>query len=230
MKPSTMWDDPSGRVRLICADCMPIMRAFEDKEFDAIITDWPYNAGMAYADDPTGDQLTYRRYKQWAGEWLEQAKRVANTVAFTPGISNLAMWMDIEKPLWVAAWHKPAAMGRCVVGFNNWEPILIYGECQSGNDVISAPVKTIPGLDWHPCPKPREWAAGMLKRFLIPGGHALDTFVGSGTLLEAAKFGGWRATGIDRSPTYCAKIKERLAQMSLFDDRKPNAQILLSAE
>lgn len=73
-------------------------------------------------------------------------------------------------------------MGRCVVGFNNWEPIAVYGTPKkAGCDVIRAMITPDPTVKGHPCPKPKEWAIKQIEAFTEPGDTVLDIFMGSGT-------------------------------------------------
>ena len=119
---------------------------------DAVITDPPYGVGFAYeSHDDRNDG-----YADWCATWFEELQETRQcsprVVAISCGISNLQMW---PKPTWVMAWHKPASMGRCAVGFNNWEPVLIYGKVgRQIVDVFRATITPDDELKAHPCPKP----------------------------------------------------------------------------
>ena len=112
------------------------------------------------------------------------------------GVANIGMWWRIAAPRWVCAWHKPAAMGRCTLGFNNWEPVLVYGKTVGQtSDVFRAPIIPDESVRGHPCPKPLEWAAKQIA--IVPEGTVLDPFMGSGTTLRAAKDLGRKAIGVE---------------------------------
>jgi len=109
-------------------------------------------------------------------------------------------------------WHKPAAMGRCFVGFNNWEPLAVWGRPhRQGADVIRATINPDPALKGHPCPKPLVWGRDLVKMFCPPGGTVLDCFGGSGTVGVAAVIEGRRAVIIEREPAYAAVARRRIA-------------------
>jgi len=171
-------------ITLLNIDCMEYMATVSNKYFDITITDPPYNVGFKYNshDDNMED------YYGWCSQWLWECERITSgIVAISCGIGNIGIWYNIKKPIWVAAWHKPASMGRCPLGFNNWEPILIYGKPIKQNvDVIRAPIIPDKEIDFHPCPKPLKWATHQLNQFTESGCKVFDPFVGSGTVAIAA--------------------------------------------
>lgn len=64
----------------------------------------------------------------------------------------------------------------------------------------------------HPTVKPMALITYLLKLVVPPGGTVLDPFVGSGTLLVAARALGIGAIGIERENEYCEIAVKRLAQ------------------
>ena len=206
------------KIEIHYGDCIEIMKTFDDKTFDITITDPPYNVGFKYNEH--NDEM--ENYKEWCAEWLEQCLRLTTgIVAISCGTVNIGMWHTIKKPVWVAAWHKPATMGRCPLGFNNWEPILIYGKpVKQSVDVIKAMIKPDPTIDFHPCPKPLNWAAMQLHHFANEAGNLLDPFSGSGTTMVAAYKQKFSFTGIEKDEQYFLKSIERfnnsILQQTLF--------------
>src|SRR5207244_1468137 len=119
-------------------------------------------------------------------------------------------------PSWVMAWHKPAAMGRSAIGFNNWEPIFVYGKAhRQVTDVVTAMILPDLSVEGHPCPKPLRWATSLVETFSLPGGLVLDPFMGSGTTVVAAKELGRRAIGIEIEERFCEMAIRRLSQQVL---------------
>lgn len=200
-------------VALYHADCREALREIESA--DAVLTDPPYNVGIQYGngtDDVRSD------YAAWCGSWFDECRRIASCVALTPGLANLPVWYGREDPPdWVIAWHKPAAMGRCHVGFNNWEPVLLWGKpAQQSADVITAPLIPDADLDGHPCPKPIKWATALIGMLTRPGDLIVDPFAGSGTTMRAARDMGRRYIGIEIEERYCEMAVRRLNQQ-VFD-------------
>lgn len=185
-------------------------------QVDAVITDPPYGVGFAYAshdDTPIG-------YQDWCAEWFASLRAICDgPIAISCGLANVADW---PKPTWMLAWHKPAAMGRCAVGFNNWEPVLLYGKPrgEQGADVIRAPLIPDDALAGHPCPKPLGWATGLIHRVASKCETILDPFMGSGTTGVAAVQMGKRFIGIECDPDYfrmaCKRIEDAQRQGDMF--------------
>lgn len=178
---------------------------------DVAITDPPYNVGIAYGD---GTNDTRSDYAEWCGSWFRELRSKCRVVALTPGIANVGLWTAIEEPLWMVAWNKPAAMGRAPLGFNNWEPVLVWGEPKrpAFADAFTAPLVTRDDLGDHPCPKPLKWGTWLVGRLTSESDVVVDPFVGSGTVLVAAKQAGRKCVGIEVEERFCELAAKRLAQ------------------
>jgi site-specific DNA-methyltransferase (adenine-specific) len=213
---------------LICGDSLKVLPTLPDASVDAVVTDPPYNVGVEYAS--TNDGRT--DYKEWSACWLAEVRRVCRgPVLFTCGIVNLGMWHEIARPNWVLCWWKPASSSRSPVGFNNWEPVLLYGQLPKRNycDVVRTteqaklPVTHKKFPIAHPCPKPVEWAARLVG-MLPPGSTVLDPFMGSGTVGIACVRAGCSFVGIEVDAAYFAVAQRRVAdaqaQAPLFAEAK----------
>lgn len=197
-----------GGVTIYHGDCREIMPALA---VDAVLTDPPYNVGLAYCD---GDARL--DYAEWSREWFSAAPR---PLVFTPGIVNLGMWLEIERPRWVCAWVKPnQSSSSALNGFNAWEPVLVYGKHRKpiGQDVWISNVGQQHGVGDHPCPKHLPSWSKILSSVTLVGDLVLDPFMGSGTTLRAAKDLGRRAIGIEIEERYCEIAAKRLAQEVLL--------------
>jgi len=64
----------------------------------------------------------------------------------------------------------------------------------------------------HPTVKPLALMKWLVKLVTPPGGVVLDPFCGSGTTLEAARYLGFQAIGIDTEAEYIEDAKRRLGQ------------------
>ena len=190
-------------------DCLEYLKTLAPGSVDAVVTDPPYNVGFSYSS--TNDKRA--DYAEWCVAWLAQLERVCSgPIAISVGQSNLSMWAKIKPPTWWMAWWKPAAMGRCVVGFNNWEPIALYGKPHNaGCDVIRATIKPDPSLAGHPCPKPLEWATQQISVLVPSIATILDPFMGSGTTGVACVRTGRNFIGCEIDPGYYAIAQKRIA-------------------
>ncbi len=203
-----------GDCTLYQGDCLEIMPTLD--KVDAVVTDPPYGVDFKYeSHNDTSDG-----YTEWCGDWkAELDTLVDGPIAISCGMANLQDW---PKATWVLCWHKPASMGRCAVGFNNWEPVLIYGKIRNGQiaDVFKAPIVPDPSLDGHPCPKPLGWGLALVDRITKPQDVILDPFMGSGTTGVACAKMGRKFIGIELEPKYfdiaCERIQKAYDQPDLF--------------
>ncbi len=181
-------------------DCREVMPGLEP--VGLVVADPPYGMGKA-----TWDVLMPPE------EWLPQARRFP-TVAVFCGVRGLH---DYPRPDWTGAWVRVASTQRAgrFGGFNNWEPVLIYGGNKFDNDVFSVPNIQDKAAAGHPTTKPEKLLRLMVHR-LSPSGTVLDPFMGSGTTLRAAKDLGRKAIGIEIEERYCEIAAKRLGQGALF--------------
>ena len=202
-----------GDAELWLGDCLEIIPTLP--KVDAVITDPPYGVGFQYESHDD----TNVGYADWCKRWFAMLGDVSDLIAISCGISNLQDW---AKPDWTLCWHKPASMGRCFVGFNNWEPVILYGKPPKQIvDVFRATIVPDSSLDGHPCPKPLAWGTGLVECLTTPQQTVLDPFLGSGTTGVAAVQLGRKFIGIERESKYfdiaCRRIEQAYAQRPLFE-------------
>lgn len=65
-------------------------------------------------------------------------------------------------------------------------------------------------VGWHPAQLPPEPLRRIVLGWTSPGDRVMDAFVGSGSLGRVALAAGRDFVGVDRSPTYLTRVKERL--------------------
>lgn len=206
----------------ICGDCIKVMKTFETKSVDIVVTDPPYGIGLRY--DKYRD--TEANWFKLMSEALPEIIRVSK-MAILPccRIVNLKWIYANFPPDWLICWYKGSTGHRSYIGFNDWEPHLVYGKVTDNLTMhdyfqtVSSPKK---GTYNHPCPKPIEWANWILERTTKEGDIVLDPFVGSGTTCLSAKQMNRQWIGIDVSPEYCRIACDRLgvSDYEKFSERK----------
>jgi site-specific DNA-methyltransferase (adenine-specific) len=181
---------------------------------DAIVTDPPYGLDFAYAS-----------YDDSRAAWFDlmdavvPMMRAAARCVVMPmcGIDRAGWWYANHAPDWLMAWYKGSPGHRAFVGFNDWEPHLIWGKPPTQ---IHDYFQTRAGFEMatsfddngHPCPKPEAWAKWLVSRISAEGATVLDPFMGSGTTLVAAKSLGRHAIGIEIEERYCEIAAQRCSQ------------------
>lgn len=189
-----------------CRDLLPHLRA------DAVVTDPPYGIGFEYDSHDDAEAQWY--------ELMDEAvplMRAAAPFVVLPScaIKRMAWWYGNHPPDWIIAWHKGSPGHQSAIGFNDWEPHVVYGR---PHKPMHDHFQTKCGFDdnGHPCPKPIEWANWLVSRSCPDGGTIIDPFAGSGTTLVAAKYHGRKAIGIESSRSYCDIIVRRCSQDVLW--------------
>lgn len=201
MKP--YYDDGKGIV-IWHGDCREILPTLP--KVDLVLTDPPYGVGLEYASyDDTS--VAWRELMSWL---VPVCKRVS-TMTIMPSCRILELpWIYATVPPdWLICWYKGSPGTAGFLGFNDWEPLLVYGK-QPGlqmHDYFYVQPKAF--KNGHPCAKPEEWATWIMSRI---GGDVIDPFMGSGTTLRAAKDLGRKAIGIEIEERYCEIAARRLQQ------------------
>ena len=207
-------------VTLYCGDCrelLPLLRG----AWDVCITDpvWPNTkANLIGSDDPIG------LFAQ-VGQLLEG--RIKRLVVQLGGDSDPRILSGVPSslPFFRTCWLeyvRPHYKGRLLytsdVAYVFGPPPpsrrgahLIPGHCIQ-NDSEKRPAS-------HPCPRQLMHVDWLVQWF--GEGTIIDPFAGVGTTLVAAKYGGYKAVGIEVEPRFCEAAVERLLQGVLdFDANK----------
>jgi len=201
--------------KVICGDCLAVMKDIPDKSVDLVITDPPYGVGMEY------DQFTDNKeeLKKLIDNFMPEVLRIGKVVLLTPGNGNQHLY---PIPNWTLAWFYRGGANQCTWGFNTWQPILAYGKCPYRTNNLGARPDTIwkeetPKANGHPCPKPIEfWKELLVRGSVKETDIILDPFNGSGTTCVAAKQLHRNFIGIEISEAYCKIAQQRLRQEILL--------------
>lgn len=103
---------------------------------------------------------------------------------------------------------------------DQWEALRRphFAQPRTKSDVLRYNVVKLDKRVGHPCEKPVDLLADLIKTSTRPGDLVLDCFAGSGATGIAAKMTGRRAILIEREESYCRLIRRRLENDSpLFD-------------
>lgn len=156
-------------------------------------------------------------------DFIPEAKRVSQMLIMPSCSINKLTWIYLNfAPDWLICWYKGSPGHNSYVGFNDWEPLLVYGKTKGIciHDYINVKNTENMGSFGHPCPKPIKWFELLYKKILDGNGKVLDCFMGSGTSAIAAHKQGldYVGTEIDKD-YYEASIKRynnAIMQQTLF--------------
>lgn len=182
-------------VTLYHGDCREVLGRIAA---DVLVTDPPYPNNAGHFDE----SVEVAREILQAGAWREV----------------IAFWSELEPPpvplplVAVHVWHRTNVNGR------PYEPAFQFAADgrKRRSEVMQHPAifnGAGPGCHeylGHPTQKPKVIMRRLLER--TSPGVVLDPFAGSGSTLDAAKFLGRRAIGIEQNERYCEIAARRLAQ------------------
>lgn len=189
--------------------CLDTMSRMPDKFVDLTLTDPPY-----------GIDLEYDNYVDTEDNWFALMEKVipeiirVSKMAIFPSckIHRLPWIYKNFPPDWMIAWYKGSVGHNSPIGFNDWEPHLVYGRgkniCMHDYfQTLSSPKMNTYG---HPCPKPDEWAEWLITKASKKGDLVYDPFMGSGTVGYVAYLNERNYIGSEISAEYCKIIKKRI--------------------
>ena len=191
-------------------DCLEVMKELPDKSIDLVLTDPPYGVDLKYSDYVDTESNWFDLFESIIPEF----KRIAD-VSILPScqIKRLEYIYKTFPPDWLICWYKGSAGTSGFLGFNDWEPLLVYGKKKIYmHDYLAINNNEKMGSYGHPCPKPIGWAKWFISRVTNEGDTILDPFLGSGTTARACKDLGRKCIGIEISQKYCDIAVKRLGQ------------------
>lgn len=198
-----------SNIQIIHGDSLEAMKAMPDKAYDLCLTDPPYGVNLQY----NTYQDTEDNWFNLMDKFIPEAKRIAKMVIMPScQIKRLGWFYNNHKPDWLICWHKGSTGCVSYIGFNDWEPLVVYGKTMPKlfmHDFLSLNNEEKMGNHNHPCPKPLGWAKWLMKRALPNGGSVIDPFCGSGTSAIAADIMGFDFTGYEIDKDYYEAALDR---------------------
>lgn len=200
----------SENIKIVNDDCLNYMATLSDKSIDLVLTDPPY-----------GINLKYDQYADTEDNWytlmekaLPEIIRVSR-MAILPScqIKRLKWIYQNFPPDWLICWYKGSPGHASYIGFNDWEPHLVYGRTKNRmymHDYFQTKGSPKKETFGHPCPKPIEWAYWLIERATEEGDLVLDPFAGSFTTGVACVILNRKFIGIEISNNYYDIGKQRL--------------------
>jgi site-specific DNA-methyltransferase (adenine-specific) len=189
------------------SDCREILPHLP--KVDLVLTDPPYGVNFVYSS--YFDSIV--AWRQLMDEFIPSARAISEMLIMPSCQIKELPWIYMNhSPDWLICWYKGSPGHVAYIGFNDWEPLLVYGKKKGLQMHDYFYCQPSPANNGHPCPKPIKWANHLIGKTTIKGDTVLDCFMGSGTTLVAAKQLGRKAIGIEIEQRYCDIAVKRLGQ------------------
>ena len=210
-----------GEHRLMCGDSTKIEdveKLMDGKKADMVFTDPPYGIDYQYNSYEDTEDNWYRLMND-----VVPIARTYSDFVIMPccRIKRLEWWYKNHTPDWLMCWYKGSPGHRSHIGFNDWEPHLVWGKPRNH---IHDYWQTRCGFetDNHSCPKPIEYSAWIIERAINSNDIVLDVFGGSGSTLMAADQLNRKCYMMELDPHYCSVIIDRWQQFTGREYKKLN--------
>ena len=223
---------PIGKI--ICGDCLEVMKDWPDNCVDLVLTDPPY--GIQFSRATWSDKP--EAYCKFMQDWLRIVlKLIGDGPVFVwQALLNAPKWHRwFPEDFRIFAACKSFVQYRPTAIQWSWDPVIWWGNIQGEASVYKkdfhvqrkAPFGAGRKRIKHPTPRPLEQVMYLVSIASQEDSIILDPFCGSGTTCVAAKMLGRRYIGIDISSEYCDISRKRLkgVRPNLFKEmRKKKAR------
>ena len=203
-------------IRLICADCLEVMKTLPDGCVDAVVTDPPYGVNLHYSQSFEDTSNVWLKLVPPTVRWADERDLLCICFGASPTQSRdlAAFHRPPDRTLvWTPAFS--LSRSRAHGMFYRWHPIYCWNLPKRHRgpslDVLR---NSCDGHNWwkHPGTKPLDLMMNLLGMTV---GSVLDPFMSSGTTGVACVQTGRRFIGIEIDPTYFAIAKKRIEEAQL---------------
>jgi site-specific DNA-methyltransferase (adenine-specific) len=185
--------------KVICGDCLEVMKDIPDKSIDLIITDPPY--GIKISSNPFRQKFPRKQWDNFtpSQEYFDEMFRIAkNVVCF--GGNYFSNYLPQSKGFFIWDKGQPEKFSSAMVEY-------IYSSKNKPAKMFRQKVNTYP--KFHPTTKPVNLIEWILS-YYPECKTVLDPFAGSGTTGVACKNLNRNYILIEKEPEYIDIINKRL--------------------
>jgi len=201
-------------------NCLDIMPMLDKSNIDLVLTDPPYGINLEYSDYIDTEDNWYRLIENF----IPLAKSISKMLIMPScKISRLPWIYTHYPPDWLICWYKGSVGHNSYIGFNDWEPLLVYGRTRNKlcmHDYFQTQSSPKMGSYGHPCPKPIDWSSWLVDRATEDNNIVCDPFGGSGTTALSCIDTKRRYILIELDEKYCEisakRIESHLQEVRLF--------------
>lgn len=226
--------------KIICGDCLEIMKHMPDKCVDLVFTSPPYNlvkeGSAEYCNKATSnrqgqydiwydDEMPEGEYQKWQKSCIDEMVRICKGSVFYNHKVRYAYarrgtyyhpmhWVYGYEIRAEIIWDRCGAIPtKCPIFNNQDERIYQIGKAKQWNGGTYSTIWKIPpdkNPKGHPCSFPIKLPSIAINTTTAKDDIVFDPFMGSGTTAMAAKQLNRNYIGIEINPEYCEIAKKRL--------------------
>jgi DNA modification methylase len=219
LKTSKTYSYPEDFInKIICGDCLELIKTIPDNKIDCIVTDPPYGLNKNGIKNDKDLSLFYTI--------LPDCYRVLKDDSFFITFFSTKYLPDLFKNnpfayFWQFVLYCPEGSVRSPIGFTKYmscfvfkkgNPKLIKWRTDIFKDTPGKMVEPDEGFINHPTPKPKHFIKEIMDMTTIENDLILDPFIGSGTTAVACKQLNRKFIGFEISHDYCSLAKARLTK------------------
>lgn len=221
--------------KVICGDCLEVMKGIPDNSIDLIVTDPPYGINYLSGRTDNHKKIENDEFSDWQRmlpEMLSEFKRILtnsgvcccccagggktpSTAIFT--IEAIKHFNLIQTLVWRKfiglGWKYRPAYENIIILSKDKDNYNFYDESRKCSNVIEGINQEIPSCDEHPTQKPLRLMEKLIKIHSKKNDLVLDSFLGSGTTAVASLMLNRRFIGIEMNEDYCKIANERIRKV-----------------
>ena len=209
--------------KIICGDCLEVMKEWPDNCVDLVLTDPPYGIDIMHKDGTMGG--TSASIKKWRGQINHSYPKFNDKKPISTSEIKELQRVSKHQIIWGGNYIADnLSPSRCWLIWNKRieGQSNCYGDCELAWSSLDKPIRIFHHLwmgmlrdsetqeHYHATQKPVELGLWCLQNYSKVNDLILDAYCGGGAFCVAAKMLGRRYIGIDISEKYCEIARQRL--------------------
>lgn len=207
--------------KIVCGDCLELIKLIPDNSIDAIITDPPYGLNKSGIQNDADLSLFYNL--------LPECNRVLKNNSFFGAFFSTKFLPQLFKNnpfnyFWQFVLYCPEGSVKSPIGYTKYMSCFVF---KKGNpkiirwnkdifvDTPGRMVEPDEGYIDHPTPKPKHFIKEIMKMFTKDNDLILDPFIGSGSTAVSCIQINRRFIGFEIEEKYCKITIERARRASV---------------
>ncbi|MEA2033687.1 MAG: DNA methyltransferase [Euryarchaeota archaeon] len=212
--------------KIICGDCLKIIKKIPDNSVDVILTDPPYGLNKEGIQNDADLSVFYKPLPEWDRVLKENSWFIT---FFSTKFLPMLFKNNPFSYFWQIALYCPEGMVKSPIGitkvmscfvFKKGNPKIVHRNKDIFIDTPGKMVEPDEGFINHPTPKPKQFIKEILRMFTKENDLILDPFIGSGSTAVACSQLNRDFIGFEINQNYVKIANKRLINIGKgYNDR-----------